>query len=239
MPGMMELPSHQLIPNNNNNHMAQRNIPQQSTSKQQAPDQASANSVKVPTPQVKKSQWADISEYDEVNDLVYIFVSSIVGVMVVVLMARVFPELFGKNLNIFFNRFKLLGIAGYVLMLMIILGASRYIYSEFLFMTYDWNPTYFTGVAVLSQIAHDLLCYYLVLTQVPKGSNSVIDVLKEYAESGGSRIIFGNTLLISFVSVLSMVLKGTPAHIVSVVGVLSAYVIPFMLEARNEFSTIS
>lgn len=234
IPGMMELPSHQVVQNKN---AYERNIPEQTIRKQEAPQ--TMPSVKVPEPKPKKSEWADISEYEDVNDLVYILVSCIVGTMVVLVLARGFPELFGKNLNIFFNRFKLTAVFGYILMLLIVLGGARYAYSEFLFMTYDWNPSYFTGVSVLVQIVHDLLCNYLVLNQVPKGTNSMVDLLKEYSESGGSRIIFGNTLLISFVSVLSMVLKSTPSHIVGVVGVLSSYLIPFMLEARNEFSTIS
>lgn len=230
MPGMME---------------KERMQPEQQIRKQQAPDIPQApqvqqgSTVKVPESRVKPSGWADISEYDDVYDLIYIFVASIVGVVTLLILVRGFPEVFGKNLNLLFNRFKLLAVGGYVFMLCIIVGITRYLYSEFVFLTYDWNPVYFTGLASLVQAFHDVVMYFGVISQVQRGNNALIDILKDYVESGGSRIVFGNVLLTSLVSMVSIVLKGTPGHVVASIGGVLAYIVPYILEARNEFSTIS
>jgi hypothetical protein len=236
MPGMMEKPRMQP-----EQHIRKEQAPDifQAPQAQQAQQAQQESSVKVPESRVKPSGWADISEYDDVYDLLYIFVASIVGVVVLLIFVRGFPELFGKNLNLLFNRFKLLAVGGYVLMLCIILGITRYLYSEFVFLTYDWNPVYFTGLASVVQGIHDVIMYFGVITQVQRGNNAVIDLLKDYVESGGSRIVFGNVLLTSLVSMGSMILKGTPGHVVASIGGVLAYLVPYVLEARNEFSTIS
>jgi hypothetical protein len=218
-------------------------LPQQNqVRKMQAPEVPSKpqeNEVKVPEPKQKKTELADISEYDETTDLFYVVAASVVGTVLLLILVRTFPEIFGKNLNLLFNRFKLLAVVAYVLMMSLIIGVSRYIYSEFIFLKHDWNPLYFTLVAGGTQLVHDLTMYYGVVKTFERGTNSIIDLLKDYAESGGSRILFGNAFLTSIVTVSAIYLKGAPPHVVASVTGLAAYMIPFMLESKNEFSNIS
>jgi hypothetical protein len=241
LPGMVELPSQQVVQQPN---VQERTQPQNQVRKIQAPDipytpPSQENNVKVPEPKKRKSDLADISEYDEPTDLAYIAVASLIGVVGLLIVTRAFPEVFGKNLNLLFNRFKLLSLVAYVLMMTVVIGIARYIYSEFIFLQHDWNPLYFTGITALTQMLHDLLMYYGVVNTMERGNNTIVDLLKDYTESGGSRILFGNALLTVIVSIVSMLLKGAPVHMVAALGGVAAYMIPFALEAKNEFSNIS
>jgi hypothetical protein len=246
MSGMsgVELPSQQVVQG-----PQERQQPENQVRKIQAPEmpyvpqpqpQQQAQGVNVPEPKKKsKTDLADISESDEPTDLLYVVVAAFIGVVALLIVVRAFPEIFGKNLNLLFNRFKMVALLGYVFMLCVVIGVARYVYSEFLFLQYDWNPLLFTVVTAATQLLHDLVMQYGVINQVARGGNGIIDLLKDYSESGGSRILFGNALLTVLVSFATMLLKGTPVHMIASMAGVAAYILPFALETKNEFSTIS
>jgi hypothetical protein len=243
MSSQVELPSQQLVPG-----PQERQQPENQVRKIQAPEmpyvpqqqpQPQAQGVNVPEPKKRKTDLADISESDEPTDLLYVVVAAFIGVVALLILVRAFPEIFGKNLNLLFNRFKMVALLGYVFMLCVVIGVSRYVYSEFLFLQYDWNPLLFTVVTAATQLLHDLVMQYGVINQVARGGNGIIDLLKDYSESGGSRILFGNALLTVVVSFATMLLKGTPVHMIASMAGVAAYILPFALETKNEFSTIS
>jgi len=192
-----------------------------------------------PTHQTQKSKWADISEYEEYYDWGYIFVGIIVTEFILLLLVRYFPEFFGKQLNVWYNRFKLSAVVSDVFVLALAIGVSRYVYTEFIYPKYDWNPLYFTGTTLFVQILHDILFYIGVIQQVPKGSNAMIDVMKEYASSVTSRAILGDSALMISSVVIAMIAKGMETHAVIFMGLLAVYGIPYILETRNEYSSLS
>jgi hypothetical protein len=187
----------------------------------------------------QKPKWADISEYEEYYDWGYIFVGIIVTEFILLLLVRYFPEFFGKQMNVWYNRFKLSAVFADVFILALGIGISRYVYTEFIYPKHDWNPLYFTGLTVFIQVLHDLLFYIGVIQQVPKGSNAMIDVMKEYATSAGNRAIVGDSVLMISSVVLAMIAKGMETHAVIFLGLLGVYGIPYILETRNDFSSLS
>ncbi len=50
--------------------------------------------------QTKSRGWADISEYEEINDWVYIFIGILATEVILLFLVRLFPEMFAKYLNI-------------------------------------------------------------------------------------------------------------------------------------------
>ena len=184
-------------------------------------------------------KWQDISEYENVYDWLFITIAVIVVEVIVICLVRFCPELFGKSLNVWYNRFKLSAVLADILIIMIGFGISRYIYSEFVYPTYDWNPIYFTGVTVFTQLIHDILFYVGIIRPMPYGQNAMIDVFKEYAEAGGYKILGADSLMVIGSSIGAMLLKSAPLHITVSIGLLSAYVVPYILETKNSFSNIS
>jgi hypothetical protein len=184
------------------------------------------------------SKWADISEYEEINDWVYILLGILVADLIVIFLVRLFPEFFGKYLNIWYNRFKLSAVLADVLIIAVGIGISRYVYTEFIYPKYDWSALYFTATTVVIQIVHDILFYIGVIQQVPKGHNAMIDVMKEYASSAGSRAILGDSALTILSVGLAMTFKGMEPHATAFLGILALYALPYILETRNDYSTL-
>ena len=194
--------------------------------------------VQNPLPQTK-SKWADISEYEEYYDWGYIFVGIIVTEFILLVVVRYFPDILGKHMNIWYNRFKLSAVVADVFIIALGIGISRYVYTEFIYPKYDWNPLYFTGTTLFVQILHDILFYIGVIQQVPKGANAMIDVMKEYAAAAGNRAILGDSALMISSVVIAMIAKGMETHAVIFLGILAVYGIPYILETRNDYSSLS
>jgi len=185
-----------------------------------------------------KSTWADISEYEEINDWGYIFLGILVSELILLFLIRLFPELFGKYLNIWYNRFKFGAVIADVFIIALVIGLSRYIYTEFIYPKHDWSALYFTGLTLVLQLLHDFLFYMGVIQQVPKGHNAMIDVMKEYASSGGWTTVAGDSVLTLSSVALAMIFKGMDAHAATFLGILTIYAIPYILETRNDYSTL-
>jgi len=197
------------------------------------------NNVAVPKTPTTPSKWEDISEYENIQDWVYIFVGVLIVEVIVIVLTRSFPEIFGKSLNIWYNRFKLSAVLADVLIIMVGIGIARYVYTEYVYPTYDWNPIYFTATTVVIQLVHDLLFYFGIIRQLPAGNNAMMDVMRDYGEGGGVKILASDSAMMIGSSLAAMLLKAAPAHITLSIGLLTLYVVPYILETRNMFSGIS
>ena len=208
---------------------------------QQPQQQQQPAAVPIPAPKqpAKGSAWPDISEYEELLDWIYILIAVLVVEFVLIVLVRYFPNFFGKFLNVWYNRFKLSAVAADVFIIMIGIGIARYVYTEFIYPSQDWNPAYFTGTAVGIQIVHDILFYFGVIKTIPEGHNAMIDVFKQYADEKGAGAIIGDSVLMIASCGVAMLLKASPSHIGALAGVGAAYAIPFILETKNQFSSLS
>jgi hypothetical protein len=204
--------------------------------KQYAPG---SKNVPVPASQEQGSKWKDISDYYEVSDWLFIGLAVLLVDLFVLFLVRYFPDVFGKAINIWYNRFKLSAVISDVFIIMIGFGIARYIYTEYIYPKYDWNAAYFTGTAVIVQIIHDVLFYFGVIKPITPGHNAMMDVFKTYAESGGAKVIAADSAMMIASSFFSMALKAAPAHITVFIGLIAAYVLPYILETRNEYSGVA
>jgi hypothetical protein len=212
--------------------------PHQATAPSKVYPQGSQN-VKVPQQPESQSKWKDISDYYEVSDWLFIGLAVLLVDVLVLFLVRFFPDVFGKAINIWYNRFKLSAVISDVFIILLGFGISRYIYTEYIYPKFDWNPLYFTGLSVLVQVLHDVLFYFGVIKPITPGHNAMMDVFKTYAESGGAKVIAADSAMMVASSFFSMALKAAPAHITAFLGLLTVYVVPYILETRNEFSGVA
>jgi hypothetical protein len=217
---------------------------------QQVPHQASApgpsgknpeqsNNVPVPAGKAEKTKWADISDYHEISDWVYILVGALVVECLIIGLTRSFPTFFGKYLNLWYSRFKLSAVVADVLIVLIGFGIARYLYTEYIYPNNDWNPAYFTGSAVGVQVIHDFLFYFGIIKPIPQAKNGMMDVMKSYGDEMGAKAVGGDSAIMVLTSIAAMLLKGSSANIVIAVALASAYAIPYFLETKNEYSVLS
>lgn len=176
--------------------------------------------------------FGDISS----GSIACILVAVLVVDLVVIFLIRYYPDIYGKPINDWYNKFGLNAVISDVLIIVLGLLLTQYIYTATLRPVIGWNILAFACLALAIQAIHDILFYFLVIVPIPKGHNDMIDVFKVYAEEGKYKVILADSvMMVSSVFIASM-LKDQPAHITTFLGVLAAYTVPYILTTRNLFS---
>lgn len=221
-----------------NDYVAQ--TPIQMPHQMPAQKEYSEESKSVPVPETKatKTSWLDISDYHDLGDWGFLLTAAIAVEAVVIAITRFFPAFSGKYLNLWYSRFRLTAVLQDIFSVLIGFGIARYVYTEYVYPNYDWNPMYFTGLAVLVQVVHDVLFYIGVVRQVPEGQNGMVDVFKKYAQDTGYKAVIGDSAIMVGTSVGSMIIKAFPLHAIFL-ALAAAYTIPYFMEVKNEFSVLS
>ena len=177
----------------------------------------------------------NIGYYAEASDLWYILVAVLVVDVIVIFMTRYFPDTMGSSLNRWYTTFGLNGVIADVLIIVLVFLVARYIYTNYVepnMAERSWSPWIFLGLFVGLGVIHDVAFYKLVIQNISRGTNSMIDLFKDYAESAGANAIFGDALMVAGSGILAMILKGQPDHVTGFVGILAAYCVPYILHTR-------
>ena len=200
---------------------------------------AESKNVPVPQQQDPPTTTPDVSDVFELSDWLYIGVGVLLIELFFVFLIRYYPEIFGKSVNVWYNRFKLSAVIADVGIILIGFAIARYVYSHYIYPNFDWNPAYFTMTTVGVQVIHDILFYFGVIKTVPPGENAMMDVFRGYAEEKGAKIILADSSMMVGSSLLSMAMKSLAPHTVVFIGLLAAYAVPYILETRNQYSGVS
>jgi len=148
--------------------------------------------------------------------------------VVIILAARYYPNFFGSNLNIWYDRFGLSAVLADVLIIALGFAIARYVYTFFFKSSIGWSPLYFTILLVLVQVIHDIFFYLFVIVPIPRGVNEMMDVLKDYSKAG-AKIIVGDAGLMIGSAFVAMVLKSLPSNVSAELGLLTVYTLPYAL----------
>jgi hypothetical protein len=231
---------------------AKRDAPQMQTRKPEAPEMLHAvatgggggQAVKQkPQEDIDLSAYEDYGEkpndignYKNMKDLLFIVLAVLAVDVFVIFLTRFFPEVFGQNLNRWYDLFGLNAVIADVMIIVIGFIIARYIYTGYIkekFADGKWSPLMFTGTLVGTQLVHDLAFYFGVITQIPRGHNAMMDVFKDYAASGGAKILFGDALMCIASVAGAVILKQQPMHLVASFGSLVAYALPYILYTKT------
>jgi hypothetical protein len=182
-------------------------------------------------------QLGDITDYTEISDWSYILLAILIIDLIVLFLTRYFPDFLGKNLNIWYDRFGLNAVISDVFIIAIGFALARYAYKYFVpIQTEPFNLSLFLALLVGIQAIHDIIFYFFVIKPIPKGHNRMMDVFKDYAASGGGKIIVADAAMMLGSAFIAMLLKETPADIVTLIGLFSIYTLPYILETTNKYS---
>jgi len=184
----------------------------------------------------KKDNKPDIGNYKNVYDLLYILIAVLIVDVAVIFLVRYSPEIFGQILNRWYDTFGLNAVIADVLIIFIGFIIARYIYTSYVkvkFADGKWCPYKFVGTLVGVQLVHDLLFYYGVVNQLPRGHNSMIDMFKDYS-AGGPKILAGDAAMMIASAGIAMLLKSQPSHVVASISALVAYIVPYILYTKAQ-----
>ena len=180
-----------------------------------------------------KEMLPDISNYRNVHDIVLIIFAILALDTSVLFLTRYFPNILGKPLNDWYDRFRLLAVCSDVLVITIGFLITQILYTHFLKPIFGWNPFLFVGTLVLVQAIHDALFFLFVIEPLPKGHNEMIDVFKEYSKAGAI-IIGGDSLLMLGSALIAFAYKSQPDFVVGISSVVVSYALTYILYTKPQ-----
>jgi RsiW-degrading membrane proteinase PrsW (M82 family) len=175
--------------------------------------------------------FGDISNINDNTDLLYIITGVVIIDMIVILIARD-TTFFGKQINIWYDKFGLSAVVLDVLIIVIGFIITRYIFH---YIELDFSPELFIFVALAVQILHDSALYEFIIKPYPEGHNQVIDVYKAYANENGFKIILADSAMVLGSGVLAMYLKNKPMHETTSLLIAGLYIIPYFLYQKAKY----
>jgi hypothetical protein len=179
--------------------------------------------------------FPDISNFNEVSELLFIFFGILTVDVSVLFLARYY-KVGGRFLNEWYDQFNVLAVLADVMIIFIGFLITRYIYTQFLFQKFEWNVVYFMLLLIVVQLIHDIFFYFCVIKPIPVGQNEMMDVFKSYANDLGAVILGGDAMLMIGSALVAMFYKYMPTHVFVSVSSIFVYALPYILFTRNPFN---
>lgn len=172
---------------------------------------------------------SDIGNYETVEDIGTISVAGMFTTLLVLLSTRI-GGFGGVPMNTFFDMFGIEGVVSMVTLIIILFQITRYLYT----VLYEkngksWSPFVFICVLLGVHLIHDLTFYYGVITQLPKGKNDMIDILRALANENKAYTIAIHSALLVVTALVAMMLQDVSDLAKIVVFGIILYVIPYVL----------
>ena len=94
-----------------------------------------------------------------------------------------------------------------------------------------WNFWKFAGLLIVIQIVHDLL-FALFFTSIPRKTNFMLDVFKDYAKENSFKAVVGDTVVTFLAVLFASFLAGKSLHTQLITLIVSIYLLPYLLYAK-------
>ena len=148
--------------------------------------------------------------------------------VVFIFLSRFFPKQFGKPINDWYDEFGLAAVLSDVTIIAIGIAITRYIYSAYFMEKEGWSIWYFVALAVVVQLLHDIVFAFGVVSKIPKGHNSMIDLFKDYVKGGPMILLVDSAMIASSIGIAAA-LKGKDYHFTGAGFLVTAYALSYIL----------
>lgn len=168
-------------------------------------------------------QFTNISNAGNLADYIPIFAAAIFVDMLVSIISSVYFTT--ENLKRWYKTYNLGAVIADVLILVIALQITRYIYP---LVFSEWSLWKFILLALAVQITHDLL-FYGLFSAIPRGASGIMDLFKDYAGELGGMAIVGDSVLIIGTILLASFLAGLDIGTNLFILICVVYLIPYFV----------
>ena len=124
-----------------------------------------------------------------------------------------------------YSTYNLSAVIADVSIILIVLIITRAIYYK-VFETF--SLVNFIGLAVVLQIAHDLL-FAVFFSSVPRGLNKMIDTFKDYASEMSYKAVLADSVMMIMSSLIATYLLNKNNNTNTIVLISSMYLLPYLL----------
>jgi hypothetical protein len=177
---------------------------------------------------------ANLGNYRAIEDWWFILPSILLVDVVMIFLSRYLPNVFGKPINDWYDDFGLAAVLSDVTIIAIGIAIARYIYSVFFMEQEGWSMIYFLALAVLVQLIHDVFFAAVIVNNIPKGHNSMMDIFKDYIK-GGPAILVVDAGMIAGSIVLAAFLKQYDYHYTGSLTLVTLYTLTYILYTNVNF----
>jgi hypothetical protein len=172
----------------------------------------------------KRKMIKDIGNFNNTNDYLPILNAVIITDMIWIILSNT-NIIKSKSLKNWYNTFNLSAVIADVLIIVLGLILTRYLYYK---IFKEFSIINFIILALSLQITHDIL-FYIMITLIPKGSNRMIDVFKEYANEVSYLAIIGDSLMMIIASLLAYNFVNLDFNTNIIILIIVIYLIPYMI----------
>lgn len=168
--------------------------------------------------------FKDISQFNNIDDYLPIL-TAILIVDIIIIILSYSNIISSKFLRLWYQKFLLSAILADVLVILIVAIIARAIY-YYIFDTF--SIINFIIVMLIIQIIHDIL-FYVIFSAIPRGTNKMIDIFKDYAEEVSYGAIIGDSIMIIASALIASYLANFDVNTNIIILVTFVYLLQFIL----------
>jgi len=169
--------------------------------------------------------FKSISEFNNTSDYLSILNGALITDLFVIFLL-IFGDIKSKVLVEWYGKYNLSAVIADVLIIVIGIIMARFAY-PYVFGE-KFSLINFTGLAVVIQIVHDILFYYL-FNMVPRGKNMMLDTFKDYANEVGFKAVLSDSLMIISTCLLSSYFVSLSLNTNIIILILTLYILPYAI----------
>lgn len=168
--------------------------------------------------------FQDISHFNNTKDYLPI-ITAILIVEIITIILSFTHITTGNFLRVWYKKYQLSAVLADVSLIFLGIVIARAIY-PYLFDTF--SLLYFIILVVVIQILHDIV-FYIIIRQIPKGVNRIIDILKDYADEISYYAIIGDSLMMIASVLIAGFLANFDANTNIIILAFLIYILQFIL----------
>lgn len=171
---------------------------------------------------------SNIKNFNKLSDYLPILNGSIVADLIVLFIVYYTRYFNSRELMKWYETYRLSAVIADVLILVIGIVLARAVFTYF---NLSWNIWKFIAVVLSIQVIHDYL-FYMMFQSIPRGTNHMFDLFKDYAKEVGVGAILGDSFMIAIAVLLSSYFAGFSLHTNILLLICSVYCIPYILYTK-------
>ena len=172
--------------------------------------------------------FKDISNFNKLGDYLPILNGAIFAELIVLFIVYYTSYFNSRKLMDWYKTYRLSAVLADVLILVVGLILTRLVFKLY---KLKWNIWNFLLILLGIQIIHDIL-FYGVFTIVPRGTNKMLDLFKDYAREVGGGAILGDSFMIIICALTAMLFAKLDTNNNIIALVFLVYMVPYILYTK-------
>lgn len=172
----------------------------------------------------------NISNFENISDYPAIFNAAVLADIVIIFLLY-YTKFLGDpaTLKKWYEKYRLSAVLADVFILIIGMILGRYFYYK---IFNDYSFIKFTLLILIIQIIHDYSFYQFIIKQLPRGTNDMIDLFKDYANEVSGGAILGDSFMMFITVIFSSLFANLNLNNNIILGVVLLYILPYILHIK-------